>query len=196
MSSKSIFSFTKFPQCYTWTKSETACQRNSTSLIWKFTKDYRKDLVMELYFCKFTVHLHLLENVCVINLVKWLRLKRRLGYISEWKIKTIDLQTIFFSMSAKNWQLHFLISFWSLSRYFAIRCVTRGGRGQVSPALFQKYEKSALILGKNVLILVIYGLNFSFKMQFLRVSRNKTGDFSLRGKIYFSCCTGLFIKMP
>ena len=141
MSSKSIFSFTKFPQCYTWTKSETARQRNSTSLIWKFTKDYRKDLVMELYFCKFTVHLHLLENVCVINLVKWLRLKRRLGYISEWKIRTIDLQTIFFSMSAKNWQLHFLISFWSLSRYFAIRCVTRGGRGAGLPSSFSKIWK-------------------------------------------------------
>ena len=32
------------------------------------------------------------------------------------------------------------------------------------PALFQKLKKSALILRKNVLIVVIYKLNFSFKM--------------------------------
>ena len=34
-------------------------------------------------------------------------------------------------------------------------------------------EKSVLILGKNALIWVIHGLNFSFKMEFLRVSRRK-----------------------
>ena len=51
--------------------------------------------------------------------------------------------------------------------------VTRGGRGEVSPALFRNLEKSALILGKNALITVIYGLNFSFKMQLLRVSGRK-----------------------
>ena len=79
----------------------------------------------------------------------------------------------------------------------SFRRVTRGGEEEeVPPALFQKLEKSALILGKNALIVVIYGLNFSFKMQFLRVSRNKSGDFSLRGKISFSCCTRLFIKVP
>ena len=67
---------------------------------------------------------------------------------------------------------------------------------QVSPALFQKLKKSALILGKNALIVVIYGLNFSFKMQFLRVSRTKNGDFSLRGNFFFfSCCSWLFIKV-
>ena len=76
------------------------------------------------------------------------------------------------------------------------RRVTRGGSGEVSPALFQKLEKSALILSKNALIVVISELNFSFKMQFLRISRKKTGDFSLRDKIYFSFCTWLFIKVP
>ena len=76
------------------------------------------------------------------------------------------------------------------------RRVTGGGEGEVSPALFQKLEKSALILGKNALIVVIYRLNFSFKMQFLRVYRIKTGDFPPQGKIYFSCCTWLFIKAP
>ena len=43
--------------------------------------------------------------------------------------------------------------------------------GEVSPALYQKLEKSALIWRKIVLIVVIYGYNFSFKMKFLRVSR-------------------------
>ena len=78
------------------------------------------------------------------------------------------------------------------------RRVTRGGRGgvEVSPALFQKLEKKALILGKNALNVVFYGLNFSFKMQFLRVSRNKTRDFPLRRKISLSCCAWLFIKVP
>ena len=37
------------------------------------------------------------------------------------------------------------------------RRVTRGGRGEVSPTLFQKLEKSALILGKNALIVSILG---------------------------------------
>ena len=37
------------------------------------------------------------------------------------------------------------------------RCVTRGGRGEVFPKLFQKLEKSALIWEKNALIVVIYG---------------------------------------
>ena len=32
-----------------------------------------------------------------------------------------------------------------------------GGGGEVSPALFLKLEKSALILGKNAPIIVIYG---------------------------------------
>ena len=39
----------------------------------------------------------------------------------------------------------------------------------MSPAVFRKLEKTALILGKNALIAVAYGLNFSFKKQFLRV---------------------------
>ena len=44
---------------------------------------------------------------------------------------------------------------------------------EVSPALFWKLEKIALILGNNALIAVIYGLNFSFKVQFLKGSRSK-----------------------
>ena len=59
------------------------------------------------------------------------------------------------------------------------RRVTKGGRwwGEVSPTLFQKLEESTLILGKNVLIVVICRLNFSFKMQFLRVSKRKNWRF-------------------
>ena len=47
-----------------------------------------------------------------------------------------------------------------------LRCVTRGGRGEVSPALFEDLKKSALNLGENVLTRFIYGFNFSFKMLF------------------------------
>ena len=53
----------------------------------------------------------------------------------------------------------------------------RGGGGEVSPALFRKLEKSALIWRKNAMIVVIYGYNFSIKMKFLRVSRGKPVDF-------------------
>ena len=40
----------------------------------------------------------------------------------------------------------------------------REGAGPPYP--FSKLEKRALILGKNAMIVVIYGLNFSFKMKF------------------------------
>ena len=49
--------------------------------------------------------------------------------------------------------------------------------GEVSPALFQKLGKISLTLGKNTLITVIRVLNFSFKVQFKRVSRKKTWRF-------------------
>ena len=75
------------------------------------------------------------------------------------------------------------------------RLVTRGDGEEVVSALFWKLEQSTLILGKNVPIAVIYGLNFSFKEQFLRVSRKKSGDFSLRG-FSFSCYRSLFIEVP
>ena len=58
-----------------------------------------------------------------------------------------------------------------------MRRITRGGMGEVSPALFQKLGKISLTLGKNTLITVIRVLNFSFKVQFKRVSRKKTWRF-------------------
>ena len=67
--------------------------------------------------------------------------------------------------------------------------------GETSPVLFRKLEKYALILTKNLLPTVIYGLNFSFKVQFLRVSRRKTGDIS-QWDLSFSCCRWLFIEVP
>ena len=50
--------------------------------------------------------------------------------------------------------------------------------GEVSPALFQKLEKRTLILEKNALIVVIHGLNSSFKVQLLGASRGKDWRFS------------------
>ena len=110
---------------------------------------------------------------------------------ASWKIQLLESESI-------TWLVLLCSSTYpfGLWIYCGSRRVTRGGRGGVSPTLFQKLGKSALILGKNALIVVIYGLNFSIKMQFLRVSRKKTEDFSLQGKISFSCCTLLFIKVP
>ena len=49
----------------------------------------------------------------------------------------------------------------------------RGGRGEVSPAFFQKLDKSALICGKKCPYCGHLWVRLSFKMQLLRVSRRK-----------------------
>ena len=65
-------------------------------------------------------------------------------------------------------------------KYFCWPVRKYTGRGgevpPLFPSFFRKLEKSALILEKNALIAVIYGLNFSFKVQFLRVSRTKKSE--------------------
>ena len=67
---------------------------------------------------------------------------------------------------------------------FYTRRVTRWEEGEVYPALFQKLEKNTLFLEKITLIVVIYGLNFSFKIQFLRVSRRKNRRFLPAGPFF------------
>ena len=64
-------------------------------------------------------------------------------------------------------------------------CNQMGGKGEVSPALFLKLEKSALILGKNALIVVIFVINFSSKVQLLGVSRRKNWRFFPAGPFFF-----------
>ena len=54
-----------------------------------------------------------------------------------------------------------------------------GGGGGRRGVPFRKLEIGVLIWGKNVLIVAIHGLNFSFKMLFLRVSRRENSKFSL-----------------
>ena len=71
--------------------------------------------------------------------------------------------------------------------YKSSRRVTRGvegGGGEVSPALFQK---SALILEKNGLIVSILGLISHFKCDFKSFQENKNYIFSLRS-VSFMCC--------
>ena len=63
--------------------------------------------------------------------------------------------------------------------------------GEVSPTLSWKLEESALILRKSVLILVIFELNFSFKMQFLS-SGGKTRNFSPFGCLFLSFWWSVF----
>ena len=76
------------------------------------------------------------------------------------------------------------------------RHVPRGGRGEVSPTIFQKLEKSALIWRKNTLILVIYGYNFSFKTKFSRVSRRKTRIFFHLGAFFSRVVGECLSKCP
>ena len=66
-----------------------------------------------------------------------------------------------------------LYGFYVPNRY-QNRRVTRGGEEVGLTCPFSEIGKSALILRKNVLLAVIYELNFSFKVQFLRVLKIKT----------------------
>ena len=60
--------------------------------------------------------------------------------------------------------------------------------GEGFPCLFSKIgEKCPNFWKKNALIVVIYGLNFLFKMQFLRASRTKNRRF---------CSVGPFFLVP
>ena len=59
------------------------------------------------------------------------------------------------------------------------------GKGaEVSFAFYWKLEKRTLILEKNVLIVVIYGLNFSFQVQFLWVSDGKKTEIFPAGPFF------------
>ena len=73
--------------------------------------------------------------------------------------------------------------------------LTRGGEGKGFPTRFSKLSKSILIFWKNVLIAVIYGLNFSFIVQFLRVLGKKTEVFPCG--IFLICVVDkCFLKDP
>ena len=66
------------------------------------------------------------------------------------------------------------------------RHVTRGGRGRGLPCIFSEFgKKYPNFEKKNTLIAVIYELNFSFKVQFLRVSRRKNRRFIPVGPLFF-----------
>ena len=83
------------------------------------------------------------------------------------------------------------MQYWDLEiKKNILRRVTRGGKvGEVSPALFQKLEKSALICGKKRPDCGHLRVKLSFKMQFLRVSRRKNRRFFPCGT-FLSCAVG------
>ena len=76
------------------------------------------------------------------------------------------------------------------------RITRRVERGEVSPALYQKLEKSPLIWRKIVLIVVIHGYNFSFKTRFLRVSRRINQKSFPCGTILSRAVGGCLSKCP
>ena len=63
-----------------------------------------------------------------------------------------------------------------------------GGMGGGLPCPFSKIGKKCLNFGKNALIKVICWLFFSFKMQFLRVSRRKNRIFFPAGPFFLVLC--------
>ena len=67
---------------------------------------------------------------------------------------------------------------------YIIRRVTRGGGGRSLLPFFENLKKCPNFFGGNALIEVIYGLNFSFKMQFSRVSKRKTQKFFPAGPFF------------
>ena len=127
--------------------------------------------------------------------------------ISETLFRQISFRTGFFRFTeTRKRQKNFIrVSFCvDLCWFFVVsRRVTRGGGGgEYYPALFAKIGKSALIQGKNALVLIIYVLNFSFKMQFLSVSMRKNVRFYPEGPfflvLYMIVCQSVLIprKLP
>ena len=111
-------------------------------------------------------------------MVKWLVSLQELRICKQQlkKIHKNRYQTFFFLSSFTGF-LHLVPNILSE--------IVEGGGGEISLALFRKLEKSVLILGKNALIVVFYGINFLFKVQFLRVSRRKNCRFFPAGPFAF-----------
>ena len=76
------------------------------------------------------------------------------------------------------------------------RRVTRGGRREVSPALFQNLKKSVLILGKNALTRFIYGFYFSFKMLVLAYIGKKSPKSLSAGPVFRMLLIKYLSKCP
>ena len=95
-----------------------------------------------------------------------------------------------------NFQFHYCK--FSKQRNFILfitsSALLEGGEGEVSPALSWKLEESALILGKKVLILIIYRINFSFKIEKLSgfSCRKSSKFFPVRPLVFFL----MNIKVP
>ena len=60
----------------------------------------------------------------------------------------------------------------------------KGEGGERSPLPFFKNWKKWPNFGKNALIVTIYGLNFSFKIEFLRASKKKKWRFAPAGPLF------------
>ena len=102
------------------------------------------------------------------------------------KQQIISKQTTWKQNHLKTKNINFQFHYRKFSQQsYSTLLVTREGSGR--SFLFRKLEKSALIWGKSTVIAVIYGINFSFKMQFLSFSRRKSRNFSLLG-FSFLCC--------
>ena len=79
------------------------------------------------------------------------------------------------------------------------RRVTRGRKGEISPGLSRKLEKSFLISRKSAQIVAIYWLSFSCRMHLLSFSRTKTPKLFHAGPVFLALqmneflCPGKFL---
>lgn len=72
------------------------------------------------------------------------------------------------------------------------RQVTREGEGQASSVFLWRLKKCALILGKNALIVSIYGVDFSFNIKFSEYLGEKSVKFLPFGSIFIYCICKLY----
>ena len=140
------------------------------SIICKRTFSWKKRLKQQTFFTKASLQwkcLHLYRYVNInksdlskdgLHLLEYENLKLSDDYINSWNIywQPLPFTSILkINSHTKDIWMRYEISISNTQR--KLRRVTRGGRGEVYLALFQKFEKSALILGKNALIVVTYG---------------------------------------
>ena len=91
-----------------------------------------------------------------------------------------------------------ITSLWlvSIGRIIIVRRATRGGRGEASPAVFQKSKKRCPDFRKKGLHCVHPYVKFTIQNVVLRVSKRKTSQFFLTGPFFLEFLTIRLSECP